>query len=60
MTDRSDSRARREISTICRFSQRGDLLFVGTSKGNINIWDVATKQVSRLLWPVEIPRGWEC
>lgn len=36
----------REISTICRFNPRGDLIYVGTSKGNINIWDVQTKAVS--------------
>ncbi|KAL8277331.1 hypothetical protein RQP46_010284 [Phenoliferia psychrophenolica] len=33
----------REVSSICRFNPRGDLIYVGTSKGNINIWDVQTK-----------------
>lgn len=37
-----------EIATICRFNPKGDLIYVGTSKGNINIWDVQTKAVCKL------------
>ncbi|BGP55776.1 chromatin binding protein [Rhodotorula sphaerocarpa] len=29
----------REISTFARFNPRGDLIYVGTSRGNIHIWD---------------------
>ena len=35
----------REVSTLARFNPRGDLIYVGTSRGNIHIWDVVTKQV---------------
>jgi WD40 repeat protein len=45
---RLTGRRHREIATICRFNPRGDLIYVGTSKGNINIWDVQTKAVSPL------------
>ncbi|GAA5878946.1 hypothetical protein JCM3774_000668 [Rhodotorula dairenensis] len=34
----------REISTYARFNPRGDLIYVGTSRGNIHIWDVQTKE----------------
>ncbi|GAA5845463.1 hypothetical protein JCM9279_003041 [Rhodotorula babjevae] len=36
-----------EVSTLARFNPRGDLIYVGTSRGNIHIWDVVTKQ---LVW----------
>lgn len=34
----------REISTYARFNPRGDLIYVGTSRGNIHIWDIQTKE----------------
>lgn len=34
-----------EISTIARFNPSGSQIYVGTSRGNINIWDVASKRV---------------
>ncbi|POY74570.1 hypothetical protein BMF94_2331, partial [Rhodotorula taiwanensis] len=34
----------REVSTYARFNPRGDLIYVGTSRGNIHIWDVQTKE----------------
>ncbi|GAA5858180.1 hypothetical protein JCM1840_001074 [Sporobolomyces johnsonii] len=37
-------RRNREIATLARFSPRGDLIYVGTSRGNIHIWDVQTKE----------------
>ncbi|KWU47190.1 WD40 repeat-like protein [Rhodotorula sp. JG-1b] len=48
----------REISTYARFNPRGDLIYVGTSRGNIHIWDVQTKEASlRIpLW-VSMQRG---
>ncbi|GAA6020877.1 hypothetical protein JCM11491_000017 [Sporobolomyces phaffii] len=37
-------RRNRELATLARFNPRGDLIYVGTNKGNINIWDVRTKE----------------
>ncbi|GAA6040189.1 hypothetical protein JCM8097_004172 [Rhodosporidiobolus ruineniae] len=34
----------REVATYARFNPRGDLIYVGTSRGNIHIWDVQTKE----------------
>jgi WD40 repeat protein len=39
----------REIATLARFNPRGDLIYVGTNRGNINIWDVQTKEASHSL-----------
>lgn len=46
----------REISTLARFNPRGDLIYVGTNRGNINIWDVQTKEVSPLS-PLSVHSG---
>lgn len=32
---------------MARFNPRGNLIYVGTSRGNINVWDVQTKAVGR-------------
>ncbi|KPV74652.1 uncharacterized protein RHOBADRAFT_53613 [Rhodotorula graminis WP1] len=45
--DEEGSTIIREVSTLARFNPRGDLIYVGTSRGNIHIWDVVTKQ---FLW----------
>lgn len=37
---------RRETATICRFSPKGDLIYVGSSRARVHVWDVRTKQVS--------------
>ncbi|BGP16354.1 hypothetical protein JCM10213_004895 [Rhodosporidiobolus nylandii] len=42
--DEDAPRIIREVSTIARFNPRGDLIYVGTSRGNIHIWDVLTKE----------------
>ncbi|GAA5988995.1 hypothetical protein JCM5350_001744 [Sporobolomyces pararoseus] len=42
--DEAYIRRNREIATLARFNPRGDLIYVGTNRGNINIWDVQTKE----------------
>ncbi|GAA5975983.1 hypothetical protein JCM11641_002858 [Rhodosporidiobolus odoratus] len=42
--DEDAPRIIREVATIARFNPRGDLIYVGTSRGNIHIWDVLTKE----------------
>ncbi|GAA6003210.1 hypothetical protein JCM10207_001801 [Rhodosporidiobolus poonsookiae] len=42
--DEDAPRIIREVATIARFNPRGDLIYVGTSRGNIHIWDVTTKE----------------
>lgn len=37
-----------EVATVCRFNAKGDLVYVGTSKGNIKIFSVETKEVCRV------------
>ncbi|GJN90498.1 hypothetical protein Rhopal_003509-T1 [Rhodotorula paludigena] len=34
----------RDVATIARFNPRGDLIYVGTSRGNIHIFDVFEKE----------------
>ncbi|KAM0752903.1 WD40 repeat-like protein [Meredithblackwellia eburnea MCA 4105] len=38
------SKKNRELATIARFNPAGDLIYVGTSRGSINIFDVETKE----------------
>lgn len=33
------------MATICRFNPTGDLIFAGTSEGNIVVWDTVTREV---------------
>ncbi|GAA5850393.1 hypothetical protein JCM8547_001861 [Rhodosporidiobolus lusitaniae] len=42
--DEDAPRIIREVATIARFNPRGDLIYVGTSRGNLHIWDVQTKE----------------
>ncbi|GAA5893792.1 WD40 repeat domain-containing protein [Sporobolomyces salmoneus] len=42
--DEAYIRRNREVATLARFNPRGDLIYVGTNRGNINIWDVRTKE----------------
>ncbi|BGP08186.1 chromatin binding protein [Rhodotorula toruloides] len=42
--DDEDMEIIREVATFARFNPRGDLIYVGTSRGNIHIWDVYTKE----------------
>ncbi|GAA5885881.1 hypothetical protein JCM6882_004189 [Rhodosporidiobolus microsporus] len=42
--DEDAPRIIREVATLARFNPRGDLIYVGTSRGNIHIWDVQTKE----------------
>ncbi|GAA6063382.1 hypothetical protein JCM10212_001481 [Sporobolomyces blumeae] len=42
--DEEYHRRNREIATLARFNPKGDLVYVGTNRGNIHIWDVRTKE----------------
>merc|ERR1711939_107827 len=42
--DEDDEDESREMATICRFNPTGDLIFAGTSEGNIVVWDTVTRE----------------
>lgn len=41
----SSSNKRREVANVCKFSPKGDLVYVGTSLGNMLVFDVRSREV---------------
>ncbi|SGY21330.1 BQ5605_C016g08223 [Microbotryum silenes-dioicae] len=42
--DEENDAKKQDVATVARFNPKGDLIYVGTSLGNIHVWDVQTKQ----------------
>ncbi|SCV72121.1 BQ2448_4815 [Microbotryum intermedium] len=42
--DEESDAKKQDVATVARFNPKGDLVYIGTSLGNIHVWDVQTKQ----------------